>query len=75
MEIPEGVKGVVSNHAWCGLQEYHVPMHVPTYMVGKEQQELFRNDPNNRPWMDFAHSVDTLEEGLAKPEKRLATTR
>jgi hypothetical protein len=69
MDIPDGLKAVVSNIAWCGIQEFHVPMSVPTYMVGKEQQELFRNDPNNRPWMDFAHPVDTLEEGLEAARK------
>lgn len=68
-DFPPSMKSVVSNHCWIGLQMSLVPIHIPTFVVGHEQAELWRNDPNNRLFMQFAKEVKTLEEGVAKAKE------
>lgn len=64
MDHPVGMKALVANQSWVGISLYWVPALLPTFVVGKEQADLYRSDPTNRPFMQFAKEVATLEEGL-----------
>jgi hypothetical protein len=66
VEIQPSLKAVVSNQSWPGIAGILFLTHMmPTYIVGEEQRENYRNDRTNPGFADTALYADTLEEGIA----------
>ncbi len=58
------IKMCVHNYAWVGYPSAFFTEHVPTVVVGREQADLFRRDPQNLSYMDHATIADTTEAAM-----------
>ena len=73
--VNPAIKMVVQNYAWIGYPCAFFTEHLPTVVVGEEQAELFRRDPQNSTYMDHAVVADSLDHamnfarGLARTDK------
>lgn len=75
-EIPPvnpAIKVCVHNYAWIGYPSAFFAEHIPTIVVGQEQADLFRRDPQNAAYMDYAVVSDTTQ-GAMKMARRIAKT-
>lgn len=73
MGMMDTFKGAVINQAWAGLNMSWMPLMRPFFCVGREMQEVYRNDKTNQAAMgpgtgmaDTCKLVETLEEGISK---------
>jgi hypothetical protein len=75
MRMPDSLKAVVINQSWKGLIIHFIPHFTPTFVVGKEQAEMYRKDSANPFMMDLARTADTLEEAMAEAYKVAGTDK
>ena len=61
----EGLKAIVYNQTWVGINVTW-PMTLPTIFVGKDQLQMWMDDPNNRGIEHWKYTMlaDTLPEAL-----------
>jgi hypothetical protein len=60
MDMNKAIKAVVINQSWPGIIISDVPKLAPTILVGRENAELWRRDPANPYFMDYAVTAETL---------------
>ncbi len=66
-EIPPvnpAIKVLVINYAWGGYPSVFWPKNIPTIVVGKEQAEVFKRDPQNIEFMKYAVVAEDLETAM-----------
>ncbi len=71
--INPAIRMAIHNYAWTGYPSAFFSEHVPTLVVGKEQAELMRNDPQNIYYMNYAATVDSLSAGMHLAKKLVGT--
>ena len=71
--VNPAIRMCIHNYAWTGYPSAFFSEHVPTLVVGKEQAELMRNDPQNIYYMDYAATVDTLKGAMHLARKLVGT--
>lgn len=64
--MADGLKSVIYNQTWIGLDLMNLPGLLPVIMVGDEQWELWRTDPCNKPFtmMPNVHKAPDLEDAM-----------
>lgn len=62
--LNQAIKGVVHNYAWGGYPSAFFAEHIPTIVVGIEQAELLRQDPQNYSYMNYALNAENLDAAL-----------
>jgi hypothetical protein len=62
--VNPALKSVVHNYAWIGYPSVFFAEHTPTIMVGKEQANLFNQDPMNLNYMKHAILADNLDKAM-----------
>jgi hypothetical protein len=60
MDMNKAIKAVIINQSWPGIVISDVPKLAPTILVGQENAELWRRDPANPHFMDYAVTAETL---------------
>ena len=63
----EGLKAIVYNQTWVGINVTW-PMTLPTIFVGKDQLDMWIEDPNNRGIENWKYTMleDTLPDAIKK---------
>ncbi len=56
--VNPAIKALVINHMWLGVPQMELATHIPTILVGRDLEELLRDDPMNH---DFTRFVVTSE--------------
>lgn len=59
------IKMVVHNYAWAGYPSAFFSEHIPTIVVGEEQANLFREDPQNLSYMKHSVIAESLDAAMA----------
>lgn len=68
--INPAIKMTIHNYAFIGYPSEFFAAKVPTVVVGREQADLFRHDPQSTRYMDHAVVADSLE-GAMEYSKRV----
>jgi hypothetical protein len=67
------IKALVINFMWGGYPSKDLAKAYPTIVVGREQANVYREDPQNLMFMDHAVIADSLETAMEFAYKATAT--
>lgn len=62
--VNPAIKMCIHNYAWTGYPSVFFAQQVPTLVVGEEQAQLMRDDPQNIYYMDHAFVAPSLTEAM-----------
>lgn len=62
--VNPAIKMCIHNYAWTGYPSVFFAEQVPTLVVGEEQAQLMRDDPQNIYYMDHALVTPSLQEAM-----------
>lgn len=62
--VNPAIKMAVHNYAWGGYPNAFFSEHIPTIVVGREQADLIKVDPQNLAYMDYATIADDLDAAM-----------
>ncbi len=69
------IRMCVHNYAWTGYPSAFFSEHIPTVMVGQEQADLFRRDPQNLNYMKHAVVAESMESAMEFAKKTTGTEK
>ena len=69
------IRMCVHNYAWTGYPSAFFSEHIPTVVVGQEQAELFRRDPQNLNYMKHATVAESTEAAMEFAIKSTGTNK
>ncbi len=62
--VNPAIKMCIHNYAWTGYPSAFFAEHIPTVVVGEEQAQLMRDDPQNIYYMDHAMTAPSLKAAV-----------
>lgn len=69
------IRMCVHNYAWTGYPSAFFSEHIPTVVVGQEQADLFRMDPQNLSYVKHAVVAESVESAMEFAKKATGTEK
>jgi hypothetical protein len=69
------IKALVINYAWGGYPSVFWGKHIPTIVVGEDQANVFKRDPQNVEFMKHAVKAENLDAAINFAEKIAGTDK